>query len=87
VESVAAGSVTGDAGLRRPVLRSESDPLPLWLASVVIEPDRLELREPEWSAETPETDNSTRERLTTLLIGLLRNFGQISDQRSQNRSP
>jgi hypothetical protein len=69
------------------VLRSESDPLPLWLASVVIEPDRLELREPEWSAETPETDNSTRERLTTLLIGLLRNFGQISDQRSQNRSP
>lgn len=29
-------SEAGDAGLRRPVLRSESDPLPLWLASVVM---------------------------------------------------
>jgi len=45
------GVSIGDAGLSRPVpLSVDSGPLPLWLASVVIEVKRG-VREPEWSAE------------------------------------
>ena len=45
-----------DAGLSRPVLllSVESDPLPLWLTSVVMEPETRRMRLPEWSAEAHE---------------------------------
>jgi hypothetical protein len=45
-----------DAGLSRPVLllSVEIDPLPLWLTSVVMEPETRRMRLPEWSAEAHE---------------------------------
>ena len=48
-ESVVVESPAGGAGLSRPVPRSESDPLPLWLASVVIDLIGWSAQ-PEWSA-------------------------------------
>jgi len=57
-------SPVGSAGggvLSLPGILSEVDwPLPLWLASVDIGIDGA--RRPDWSAELPVTDNSTRGR-------------------------
>jgi hypothetical protein len=60
VDSVAVESEAGGAGLRRPVPRSVSDPLPLWLASVVMNLIGWECKS-RMERKTPETDNSTRE--------------------------
>lgn len=50
VDSVVVESADSGAGLSRPVPRSESDPLPLWLASVVM--NLIGWSAPaEWSAE------------------------------------
>lgn len=68
VDSVVVESADSGAGLSRPVPRSESDPLPLWLASVVMNPDRLECTS-RMERRTPETDNSTRERNANFGLG------------------
>ena len=69
VESVVVESLAGGAGLSRPVPRSESDPLPLWLASVVMNLIGWSAQA-EWSVELQKPIIACGSGLRALVFGL-----------------